>query len=92
MLSRLALYLEITADEDCLPAVPIVGTAAEITTATELRRDAERQLPLVREAVHAVLLLHHSLQLDAPAAQLYQQIVFMQVRGLVLVPARFAHC
>lgn len=91
MLARLALYLEITADEDCLPDVPIVGTPAEITAATAVRREAERQLPILREAVHSVLLLHHSVQLDVSEAQMYQQIVFMQVCTLCcLVPVK--HC
>lgn len=81
MLARLALYLEIVADEDCLPDVPIVAAPSAITAATVLRRSAEQQLPILREAVHAVLLLHHSVQLDIPEAQMYQQVAFVQVRS-----------
>lgn len=79
MLTRLALFLEITADEDLLLEVPIVAVDASIAKASALRKAAECKLPMLREAVHSVLLLHHSVQSDAPESQMYQQIAFMQV-------------
>ena len=81
MLTRLALFLEIMVDEDMLPDTLIVGTAAQLA-AVRLKRDmAAVKIPLLREAVHAVLILYHTVHANVDDARLYQQIAFMQVRA-----------